>query len=157
MLRIGDGSASDLDLSRAFSDYGHDALDERNATSSLVTTAALTVFTAVMIVSAPSLGPFVERHVFAGLSDVDSGSDLGTAVAAERRQHIQLALSDSRPDRAISTAFDSDGSPVATGSVSRDTPAARQAAEVIAKTADAPARMSTVEGFRGSLGPTNAD
>ena len=100
MLRIGERSASDLDLSRAFSDYGHDALGERNASSSLLTTAVLTVFAAVMIVSAPALGPFVERNVFASLADVGPESEPGTVVAAERQRHIQLALSDSRPERA---------------------------------------------------------
>ena len=157
MLRIGEGSHADLDLSRAFSDYGHESLAERNASSSIVTTVALTVFVAVMIVSAPNLGPFVERHVFASLSDVGQDNDPGAAIAAERPRPMQLALSTNRPEHIINTVFDSDGSPLATGAVRRDTPAARQAAEVIAETANVPAHMSTVQGLRGSLDPDDIE
>lgn len=154
MSRIGEGSRADLDLSRAFSGSARDGAYAGHASSSLVSTAALAVFAAAMIVSAPSFGPLVERHVFAGLSDVgdDSSADI---AAADLLEPVRLALTDSRAGHIVNTVFDSDGSPLATGSVSRDTPAARQAAEVIADMAETPARMSTVEGLRGSIGPAD--
>lgn len=160
MLRFGNGPQPALDQSRAFSRSIRTFAGDRHASSSIMATATAAVFAAFIVVVAPSFGPVVEQHVFSRLSDIPPGSSQIGVAETGKKLH-QLALSTPRPPvhrpshgpihRPDRTAAMDDGSPSATGSISRNTRAAREAARVIADMVDTPSRNSGIAGLRGSL------
>ncbi|MFN0262333.1 hypothetical protein ACKTEK_00490 [Tepidamorphus sp. 3E244] len=153
MSRIEAEAADGLDRARA-EFYEQRAISgQSDLTSSLTTTAAMAVFAAIMVVTAPSLGPVVEKHVFAGLADIEGEDEGENALETERRVAlIELALANPPVKFDTVVAYGADGSPVATGSISRPTPAAHAARKVIADMTETPS-PSTVQGLRGTIEP----
>ena len=158
MLRLGAGGGASLDQSLAFSGSIRPfAASDPTSTSSITVTAGAAVLAAVTVFTAPAVGPFVERHVFAQLSELPSSTLFADAEPTGAQRDVQLALSRPSPQADIASRFQSDGSPMATGSVPVRTQAQRQAADVIEKMSPDQRAVSGGFGLRGSLAPADPD
>lgn len=158
MLLLGAGAGPALDQSRAFSDSLRPlAAASPTSSSSITVTAAIAVMAAITVFSAPSLGPLVERHVFAQLSELPPSTLFADAEPTRKDTGVQLALSRPSPQTDIAVRSQPDGSPMTTGSAPARTEAQRQAADVIEKMqANRPA-VNGGFGLRGSLEPADPD